>query len=163
MPLKFWDEAFLTAVFLINRLLSKVINNDTPFFRLYGQQPDYTFLRSFGCACWPNMRPYNSKKLAFRSTKCVFLGYSNKHKGYKCLDPSVGRIYISRDVIFDEYVFPFASLHPNAGAQLRAEITLLPDALQNPSHGDMYSPDHDAVSSVPTNPSPNSVEDLMHT
>jgi histone deacetylase 1/2 len=30
MPLKFWDEAFLTATFLINLLPSKVINNETP-------------------------------------------------------------------------------------------------------------------------------------
>jgi hypothetical protein len=31
------------------------------------------------------------------------------HKGYKCLDRSTGRIYISRDVVFDEKVFPFST------------------------------------------------------
>jgi histone deacetylase 1/2 len=95
MPLKFWDEAFLAAVFLINRLPSRVINNETPFLRIYSKHPDYSFIKTFGCACWPNMRPYNTRKLEFRSKKCVFLGYSYKHKGYKCLDPSVGRIYMS--------------------------------------------------------------------
>ena len=44
------------------------------------------------------------------------------HKGYKCLDVSSGCVYISRDVIFDENVFPFTELHPNAGARLRSEI-----------------------------------------
>ena len=107
MPLKFWDEAFLTVVFLINRLPSKVINQATPLSRLYGHEPDYTFLRTFGCACWPNLRPYNSRKLQFRSKQCVFLGYNNLHMGFKCLDPAEGRVYISRDVVFDEHVYPF--------------------------------------------------------
>jgi hypothetical protein len=133
MPLKFWDETFLTAVFLINQLPSKIIDNKTPYEKLFGHPTEYTFLRIFGCAVWPNLRPYNSKKLEFRSKQCVFLGYSNMHKGFKCLDPKEGRVYISRDVVFNEEVFPFAALHPNAGAWLRAELDLLPDVLKNPS------------------------------
>ncbi|KAM6578484.1 hypothetical protein CsatB_030321 [Cannabis sativa] len=39
---------------------------------------------------------------------CTFLGYSIKHKGYKCLSPT-GRIYISRDVLFNEHLFPYAT------------------------------------------------------
>ena len=133
MPLKFWDEAFLTATHLINMLPSPVINNETPLERLYNETPDYASLRVFGCACWPNLRPYNQRKLAFRSKQCVFLGYSHMHKGVKCLDISSGRVYISRDVVFDETVFPFAQLHPNAGQRLRHEILLFPEFLQNPS------------------------------
>jgi len=83
MPLKFWDEAFITATYLINRLPSKIINNQTPLERLFHQTPDYSSLRTFGCACWPNLRPYNARKLQFRSKRYVFLGYSNIHKGFK--------------------------------------------------------------------------------
>jgi hypothetical protein len=43
----------------------------------------------------------------------VFLGYSNMHKGYKCLEASTNHMYISRDVVFDE-VFPFIELYSNA-------------------------------------------------
>jgi histone deacetylase 1/2 len=105
MPLKYWDEAFNTAVYLINRLPSKVIQSQTPMERLFGSSGDYSLLRIFGCACWPNLRPYNKHKLEFRSKQCAFLEYSNLHKGYKCLDISTGRIYISRDIVFDETVF----------------------------------------------------------
>jgi len=129
MPLKLWDEAVLTATYLINILPSKVIDFDTPSERLFKEKPDYKSLRVFGYACWPNLRPYNTKKLAFRSIRCVFLGYSGRHKGFKCLEPSSGRVYISRDVVFDEAVFPFSELHENASARLRKEILLLPDHL----------------------------------
>lgn len=125
MPLKHWDEAFLAATFLINRTPTKLLDFDTPLHRLYKENPDYASLRTFGCACWPNLRPYNSKKLQFRSVRCIFLGYSNLHKGFKCLDASTGQVYISRDVVFDENVFPFSQLNPNAGSRLRTELLLL--------------------------------------
>jgi len=138
MPLKFWDEAFIAATYLINRLPSKVIASSTPLERLFHQKPNYSALLTFGCACWPNLRPYNTHKLQFRSKQCVFLGYSVLHKGFKCLDVSSGRVYISRDVTFDENVFPFAKLHPNAGARLRPEILLLPsETTANPGASDI--------------------------
>jgi histone deacetylase 1/2 len=86
--------------------------NATPLERLFGDnaKPNYTMLKSFGCACWPLLRPYNTHKLSFRSKECVFIGYNNHHKGYKCLDVDTGRVYISSDVVFDESVFPFSRL-----------------------------------------------------
>jgi hypothetical protein len=126
MPLKYWDDAFLTATFLINLIPSKVLDFATPTEKLLHTTPNYDSLPVFGCACCPNLRPYNKQKLSFRSKRCVFLGYSPIHKGVKCLDIATGRVYVSRDVVFDENVFPFAELHPNAGHRLREELLLLP-------------------------------------
>jgi transposase InsO family protein len=109
MPLKFWDEAFTTATYLINRLPTRVIDNLSPLQRLFQTPPNYSLLKIFGCACWPHLRPYNRHKLSFRSKPCVFIGYSSLHKGYKCLDMDSGRVYISRDVVFDEALFPFST------------------------------------------------------
>lgn len=134
MPLKFWDEAFQAATYLINRVPSRIINNNTPLERLYNQQPDYSALRTFGCACWPHLRPYNSRKLEFRSKRCVYLGVSDMHKGFKCLDITTGQVYISRDVIFDESIYPFRDLHSNVGAKLRSEIINLSPSLLNPTY-----------------------------
>jgi hypothetical protein len=108
MPLKYWDKAFLTTTYLINRMPCRVIHGDTPFYRLFKEPPNYEFLRSFGCAFWPNLCPYNSHKLQFCSKQCTFLGYSSLHKGYRCLDLSTDKIYISRDIVFDEQVFLFS-------------------------------------------------------
>ena len=64
------------------------------------------------------------------------------HKGVKCLDVSTGRIYISRDVVFDENVFPFASLHPNAGALLKQQILLLPSSTSSSHEGTQNIDNH---------------------
>jgi hypothetical protein len=50
------------------------------------------------------------------------------HKGFKCLDLFTGRIYISRDVIFDEQFFPFAALHSTVGPRYHSDVLLLPSA-----------------------------------
>ena len=107
MPFKYWDESFRTVVFLHNRLPSPVSHGKSPLQLLFNHVPDYKALRIFGCACYPNTRPSNNHKLAFRSVQCTFLGYSLTHKGYKCLNPS-DKIFISRDVIFYEHLFPFS-------------------------------------------------------
>jgi hypothetical protein len=46
------------------------------------------------------------------------------HAKIRVLLVSMGHIYISHDVIFDESIFPFASLHSNAGARYHADILL---------------------------------------
>jgi hypothetical protein len=109
MPLQYWDDAFQTACYLINRLPTPILQNKSPFEKLFNTNPDYSFLKTFGCSCWPNLRPYNSHKLQPRSLECIFLGYSLLHKGYKCLHLPSGRLYISRDVIFVENKFPFST------------------------------------------------------
>ena len=58
MPLIFWDEAFIAAVYLTNRTPNKVIDFSTHLARLYKQKPDYSSMHIFGCACWPNLLPY---------------------------------------------------------------------------------------------------------
>jgi hypothetical protein len=107
VPPAYWTEALHTATHLLNILLIKTLHFSTPHFALFGIAPVYDHLRVFGCACYPNLSSTASHKLAPRSALCVFLGYSNYHKGYRCLDLTSYRIIIPRHVIFDESTFPF--------------------------------------------------------
>ncbi|PKU83709.1 Retrovirus-related Pol polyprotein from transposon TNT 1-94 [Dendrobium catenatum] len=115
-PHIFWAEALSTANYLINRLPSKSINFHTPFQRLHKRPPNYTFLRTFGCLCFPWLRPYTSTKLDPRSQECVFLGYSTSHKGYKCYNLKTHKIHISRHVVFHEEIFPYKTEPPKSNS-----------------------------------------------
>ncbi|PKU61453.1 Retrovirus-related Pol polyprotein from transposon TNT 1-94 [Dendrobium catenatum] len=110
VPNTFWAEALSTANYLINRLPSKSINLDTPFRRLHGRSPNYSFLRKFGCLCFPWLRPYAPNKLSPRSQECILLGYSTSHKGYKCYNLHTHKIHISRHVEFHEHIFPYKNI-----------------------------------------------------
>ena len=63
------------------------------------------YLKVFGCQAYVHQ---SMGKLDPRSTKCVFVGYQYGSKGYRLWDRSSERvkIIISRDVIFNENVFP---------------------------------------------------------
>ena len=86
---------------------SSIIKNHSPYQLLFKREPDYHFYKIFGCACYLLLRPYNQHKMSFRSSLCVFLCYASNHKGYLCLSPT-GHMYITRHVIFDENVYPYA-------------------------------------------------------
>jgi hypothetical protein len=47
--------------------------------------------------------------LVLRSTRCVSLGYSVDHKGYRCLDLSTNRLIVSQHVVFDKNNFPLVA------------------------------------------------------
>ncbi|KAG6406512.1 hypothetical protein SASPL_134116 [Salvia splendens] len=160
---------FVSAVFLINRMPSKIIDNVSPFQKLYSKRPDYSALRVFGCLCYPLIRPYNKHKLESRSVKSVFLGYSGSHKGYKALLPD-GRVIVSTDV-FDEQVFPYPSLFPSdiTDNSIFSPTVLIPSAqtdvftVIHPSphapvaHSDdfsQYSPPHNSFPNRNTQHSP---------
>lgn len=76
LPNTYWSYAFSTAVYLINRLPTPVLNLSSPYASLFGTAPNYTKLKIFGCLCFPWLCPYRSNKLETRSSPCIFLGYS---------------------------------------------------------------------------------------
>ncbi|RVW59204.1 Retrovirus-related Pol polyprotein from transposon RE1 [Vitis vinifera] len=87
VPPRFWCEALSTAVHLINRLPSPMLNHVSPFSKLFGHSPLYSDLRTFGCVCFVHLPTHERHKLTAQSVKCAFLGYAIPHKGYVCYDP----------------------------------------------------------------------------
>ena len=63
--------------------------------------------------------------LIFGLKSVFFLGYSALHKGYKCLHVPSNRVYISRDVVFDENIFPFAHMPTSHALPPPTESSLL--------------------------------------
>jgi hypothetical protein len=106
---RYWVEGIHTTTYLLNCLPTKPISTTSPYFTLHGVAPSYEHLRVFGCACYPNLSTKAAHKLAPRSTRCIFLGYSTDHKGYRCLDLTTNNIVVSRHIVFYEADFSFSA------------------------------------------------------
>ncbi|XP_019231186.1 PREDICTED: uncharacterized protein LOC109212029 [Nicotiana attenuata] len=50
IPIRFWGHCVNAAVYLINRIPSVVINNKTPYEKLYHKTPSYSHLKNIQCS-----------------------------------------------------------------------------------------------------------------
>ncbi|KAL4576014.1 hypothetical protein LXL04_012102 [Taraxacum kok-saghyz] len=114
LPLTFWTHAFQTAVHLINRLPTPILDFKSPYEKLHTTPPIYQKLKPFGCLCYPWLQPYSPSKIHPRSTKCIFLGYSSSKSAYKCYDPTSHRLYHSRHVELIEHIYPYQTDNPTS-------------------------------------------------
>ena len=109
LPKVFWAESVMTSVYLINRLPSSVIGDVSPLEKLFGYKPNYKHLRIFGCTCYILKATSEYSKLDAKAARCIFLGYSENQKGYRCYDWDAKKIRISRNVVFLENTPYFSS------------------------------------------------------
>lgn len=90
--LQFWWDVF-------HNIPSTILQFSTLYETLFKYKPVYNILKYFGSSCYPYLKYYTRHKLDFHTSKCIFVGYSSSHKGYKCLH-SLGRVYIASMLFF---------------------------------------------------------------
>ncbi len=107
LPNSYWAEAVGTAAYVKNRVptSSLKVEKRTPYEKWYGRKPKLNHLRVFGCAAYAHVPSNQRQKLDKKSIKYRFVGYSKESKGYRLLDETQKKIYIRRDVIFNEKDF----------------------------------------------------------
>ena len=110
IPIRFWGECVLAACHVINRTPSTLLQGKTPYEMLYGKTPDFSWLRVFGSLCFAHKQSRHKDKFGERSRRCVFVGYPFGQKGWRVYDIQKKEFFVSRDVVFNESEFPFATL-----------------------------------------------------
>ena len=116
----FLGDAILIACYLINRMSSSVLHDQTlhsVFLRnqpLFCLPPRVLVSSCLGCVCFVHIPTPGQDKLSTKATKCVFLGYSRFRRGYCCYSPYINHYFISVDVTFfeDSSFFSFVARPP---------------------------------------------------
>ena len=105
MPKRFWGEAVMTAVYLLNRSPTRSLDGKTPHEAWYNKKLAVHHLRVFGYIAYMKVTRPHLAKLDPRGLKVIFIGYEPGSKAYRLYDPAGGRAHVSRDVIFNESTF----------------------------------------------------------
>ncbi|XP_055831024.1 uncharacterized protein LOC129900086 [Solanum dulcamara] len=106
VPLQFWGECVTTAVYILNRLSSKLLSYKSLFELLYQHSPSLSHIKTFGCLCYATC-PAITDKFSPRAIPVVLMGYSLSQKGYLLYDLHTKSLFVNKHVVFKEDMFPF--------------------------------------------------------
>ena len=147
----YWAEAAAYSIDTQNLIPSRRHPNHIPLELFTGKRQTVAHTRVFGSKCWAKIPTVNGaqvtggSKLDPRSVECRLLGYAPGAGNYKVQDIVTRRIYVSRDVVFEEG-YPHRTL-TSVGENFEAEAALTDNPLVN----------HD--SNTPSNRDPEPVPD----
>ena len=126
-----WHLAVKAATYVRNRTGFP----KTPFERFIGTKPNISNLKPLGCRAWVHIPSSKRSKLDFKSEEAVLVGFEVGSRNYLLMRRNF-TVFTSRDVTFDEDVFPMRDKQELDQKQ----ITLLED----PDEQEESDPDSDS-------------------
>ena len=102
MSNELWAEAISCAVYLQNRCPTYGLEDVTPQEAWTGRTPSVSHLKIFESIVYAHVPDQKRSKLEDKSKKLIFIGYDSSSKTYRLFDSNTLKVYVSRDVKFDE-------------------------------------------------------------
>ncbi len=84
-----------------------------------GKKLDVSHLIMFGCIAYMHVLDEKRSKLDAKDEKCIFIGYFLEQKGYRCFNPSIRKLQVNKDVVFDEMVSWYSPLKISKDGEAR--------------------------------------------
>ena len=144
----YWAEAAAFSIGIRNLIPSRRHPGKIPLESFTGKRQSVSHLRVFGAKCWAKIPTVHGVqvtgglKLDPRSVECRFLGYASGNGNYRVQDLSTHRVYVSRDVIFEEGT-PSRTSASVGEKQIQLFDTLLTEPPADTDHSINNQPDSD--------------------
>ena len=102
VPMRMWDEAARTIVYVHNILSHSALGFKTPEEMYTRKKPEVRYLKIFGFPVYVHIPKDKRTKLDPSRKKGIFVGYCEVSKFFRIYISRFHHIEISRDVTFDE-------------------------------------------------------------
>jgi hypothetical protein len=108
-PADGWVHAYRHATWLKNRLPAVRLENDTPYYRMYGVNYDLSRVRIFGCRAFAHIPSSQRTKLEPHSAEGLYVGHDDASSAYLVYFSSTNRVRVVGSPNFIEDVDAYAS------------------------------------------------------
>ena len=102
LPKEFWAKVVQCAVYIQNCCPHSNLGNEIPQELWRGRNPTVSHLKVFGSTTYSHVSDQMRTKLDDKSRKYISIGYDEKTKAYRILDPVAMKVVVSRDVKIQE-------------------------------------------------------------
>ncbi|EOY19976.1 Retrotransposon protein, unclassified, putative [Theobroma cacao] len=123
LPRVFWAEAVNTANYLLNITYTRVLNFKTPYEMWFACKPSAAHLKTFGCVCYAKVPDEKRSKLDAKSVLDVFIGYSERSKGYSLYNVETNKVVTSNEDQYEAESDSFSDIEDEKNA-VRGTSTL---------------------------------------
>lgn len=107
MPIRFWGYYIKALVYLMNRLPSATLNNESSYELLYLKKIILSYLRVIRGLYYISVLP-RGYKFSERVILDILIGYSKLQKSYLLFDIQSKKLSVNGNVIFIVELFPFS-------------------------------------------------------
>lgn len=116
----------------MNRLPSSSIKGKCPYELMFSKVPSLSHLRVIGCLCHATIMSKRDK-CSERARQSILMGYSTIQKEFLLLNCNANKFFVSRDVKFQEHVFPFANQTSQKCPSQTPSVEITEDAFSDDS------------------------------
>ena len=107
LPKAYWGEVALYVAYILNCTLRESLDGKTPYEILTGKIPDIQMIHAFGCSAYCHIPKEQQSKFEPKAELCVLLGIQPNFDAFRLLHLSDLKIVVSRNVSFDDRIFPY--------------------------------------------------------
>ena len=96
LPMYLWEEATRTIVYVQNRISHSALGNKTPEEMFYGEKPEVSHLKIFGCPVYIHIIKEKRTKLDPSRKNGLFVGYSEQSKPIESISQDTVRLNLAK-------------------------------------------------------------------